>query len=90
MLSSTLQITLYIAFLKLGYLPSSVYDSEIFPSNFFIYSKDRSSRGGGVLIAIRKTIPRISRVSPKDLEIVAINININSNKPITVLIRCKV
>ena len=39
------------------WLSDSVFDQEILPINYNIYRKDRFSRGGGVLIAIKDTIP---------------------------------
>ena len=38
------------------WLSESVFDQEILPTNYNIYRKDRPSRGGGVLIAIKSTI----------------------------------
>ena len=42
-----------------------------------IYRKDRSSRGGGVLLAIKNGIPSCSIVSPSNLELICVNIGIS-------------
>ena len=39
------------------WLSESVFDQEILPINCNIYRKDRHSRGGGVLIAIKDMFP---------------------------------
>lgn len=36
------------------WLNASITDSEIFPSNYNVYRKDREKTGGGVLVAISK------------------------------------
>ena len=48
---------------------------EILPTGFTIYRKDRSTRGGGVLLAIRQHIPSILLPSPDDLELLLIQVN---------------
>ena len=49
------------------WLTDSHYDSEIFPTNGNIFSKDRKLRGG-VLIAVRDLIPVKEIPTPEDLE----------------------
>jgi len=46
------------------WLTDSIYDQEILPTNFTIYHKDRDSRGGGVMIAVRNNIH--SELTPLD------------------------
>ena len=61
------------------WLSESVFDQEILPTNYSIYRKDRPSRGGGVLIAVKDTIP--VSVHPSDLsnnapEILTVTLNL--------------
>ena len=39
------------------WLNDTVFDSEIIPTGYSIFRRDRGSRGGGVLVAVRETIP---------------------------------
>ena len=39
------------------WLNNTIYDSDILPHNYAIHRKDRSSRGGGILVAIKNDIP---------------------------------
>ena len=52
------------------WLSSHIYDSEIFPSNFVVYRKDRPSRGGGVLIAINSLFHSSLLHSPPHLGVI--------------------
>lgn len=54
------------------WLSDSIYDNEIIPTGFLIVHKDRSSRGGGVLVVIRDTILCTSISSPSDIEVVTV------------------
>ena len=54
------------------WLTQSMFDSEVLPNNFVIFRQDRSSRGGGVLLAIHSSIPCSHLPSPPELEIVAL------------------
>ena len=56
------------------WLSDYIYDCEILPSDFVLYRKDRPSRGGGVLVAVSKSIYSSHNVipSPSDLEIVSV------------------
>ena len=65
------------------WLKDDIYDNEILPSEYTLYRKDRSSRGGGVLIAVNNIISSNLISSPSDLELVAINLNLK-NESITV------
>jgi len=56
------------------WLSNYVYDNEIFPPNYAIYRKDRSSRGGGVLLAVDTSIPSRLLTSPDDIEVVTVEI----------------
>lgn len=66
------------------WLSSSIFDQEILPTNYNIYRKDRPTRGGGVLIAVKNTIPA-SSISPNTtsnntLEIITVRLTLR--KPI--------
>ncbi len=56
------------------WLNDSFSDKEILPYDYQIFRKDRSSRGGGVLIAVRNSIVTGFINSPTDLEIVTIDL----------------
>ena len=56
------------------WLSQSIYDGEILPSDYVLYRKDRPSRGGGVLVAVKDFIPSFSISSPPDLEIVSVKL----------------
>ncbi len=60
-----------------------ILDNEILPHGYTIYRKDRVSRGGGVLIAIKNTILTKSLPLPSNLELLAIEL-IESNHVIVV------
>ena len=53
------------------WLSDHAYNNKIFPPRFTIYHKDRSSRGGGVLLAIDMILPSRILPSPNDIEVVA-------------------
>ena len=61
------------------WLSSHIYDSEIFPSNFVVYRKDRSSRGGGVLIAINSLFHSSLIYSPPHLEVISVRLGIKQD-----------
>ena len=56
------------------WLSESIFDVEILPSDYVLYRKDRPSRGGGVLIAVKDFIPSFSFPSPPDLEVISVTI----------------
>ena len=61
------------------WLTDSVFDQEILPTNYSIFRKDRPSHGGGVLIAIKDTIPATvipSILSSNAPEIVTVKLNL--------------
>ena len=66
------------------WLSESVFDQEILPTNYNIYRKDRPSRGGGVLIAIKSTIPASVVCSdPFNNAIEILTVRLNLSKPVT-------
>ena len=50
------------------------YNSEVIPSGYYIYHKDRCSRGG-VLLDIDESLSVAKLTSPSDLEILTVEIN---------------
>ena len=40
-----------------SHLDGSVFDSEVFPSNYAVYRKDRNIHGGGIFVLVEKSIP---------------------------------
>ena len=68
------------------WLSDSIFDQEILPTNYCIFRKDRHSRGGGAMIAVRDTIPTIAvKISTalvsNSIEVVSVNLMLR--KPIT-------
>ena len=57
------------------WLSNSMYDNEILPTGYSIYRNDRTTRGGGVLIAVKEYISSVQIQSPIDLEIVTVELN---------------
>ena len=58
------------------WLSNSIFDHEVFPSGFTVYRKDRNTRGGGVLIAVKNILPTKLIPSPSSLEIITISIDV--------------
>jgi len=52
------------------WLSDHIYDNEVVPSDYVLFRKDRPSRGGGVLLAIKNDIPCQLVASPNNIEIV--------------------
>ena len=40
-----------------SHLDGAVFDSEVFPSNYTVYRKDRNIHGGGIFVLVEKSIP---------------------------------
>ena len=59
------------------WLSESIFSGEILTSNYTIYRCDRSSRGGGVLLAVKDTIPSLLLpTSISNLEVLTVQIGI--------------
>ena len=54
-----------------------IYNSEILPTNYLIYRKDRKSRGGGVLIAVNDKIPSKLILKHPLLELLSVELSLN-------------
>ena len=63
------------------WLSDHIFDREILPANFIVYRKDRTSRGGGVMLAIDLSIPSKIISSPNEIEVIVVQIF--TNNPIT-------
>ena len=50
--------------------------NEIISKGYSIYRKDRSTRGGGVLITVRDCISSIIKYSPEELEVVTVSLGL--------------
>ena len=56
------------------WLSDFICNGEILPTGFVLYRKDRPSRGGGVLIAVRESLFSSFVPSPHDLEMVCVKL----------------
>ena len=61
------------------WLSDFISDGEILPTDYILYRKDRPSRGGGVMIAVRSSLLTSIILSPSDLEVVCIKIGLRSD-----------
>ena len=58
------------------WLADHVCDGEILPNDYVLYSKDRSKRGGGVLIAVKSCVPSSLVPSPPNPEVISVELGI--------------
>ena len=58
------------------WLSNYIFNNEILPTGYTIYRRDRLSRGGGVLIAVRNSISLWLVSTPADLEVVTIGVQL--------------
>ena len=56
------------------WLSNYIYDCEILPTDFVLYRKDRPSRGGGVLIAVKSSFHSSLIPSPSDVEVISVKL----------------
>ena len=56
------------------WLSDTIFDSEILPSDYFIIHKDRSSRGGGVMLAVKNSKSFKVLSSPSTLELITVKV----------------
>lgn len=54
------------------WLSDSIFNNEILPKGYTLYRKDRSHRGGGVLIAVSTLIPSYLLPTPEELEVISV------------------
>ena len=63
---------------------TEIHNNEILLQGYIIYCNDRSSRGGGVLVAVSVKIPSKIVLTAQDAELVAIQIN----TPVPTVVAC--
>ena len=69
------------------WLNDSISDSELLPTANNVFRKDRKSRGGGTLIAVKSNLPTRELEIATTLECVAVEINLSPEKTL-LLINC--
>ena len=61
------------------WLSEKISNGEILPSGYVLYRCDRPSLGGGVLIAVHKSLSSSTLIlSPSDLEVVLVKLGLNN------------
>ena len=60
-----------------SWLSEPVLNNEILPTDYTIYRRDRSSRGGGVLLCVNQSIPSNLILSHCNLELITVEIKSN-------------
>ena len=68
------------------WLSGSIYSNEILPNNYNIICRDCDTRGGGVLLAIKNSIPFKQLPVPDDIEILSVEITLQKQAHIICLI----
>ena len=63
-----------------SWLSNSIFDTEILPSGYSIYRKDRGSCGGGILVAVADSIPTKLVPSPPNLEALTVMISYSNRQ----------
>ena len=58
------------------WLHKNITDSEILPSDYVIHRRDRESRGGGVLVAVKDTIQSKAVSISRTIEMISIQLDI--------------
>ena len=56
-------------------LTNEIFDNEILPRGYTLIRKDRSSHGGGIMLAISNSLSYQILPTPPNLELVSIKIN---------------
>lgn len=65
--------------------PNAIMNSEIFPEDFNIYRNDRSSRGGGVFVAVRSNLTSVECIDfITDCELEMVKISLKNKKELYV------
>ena len=68
------------------WLSGSIYSNEILPNNYNIIRRDHDTRGGGVLLAIKNSIPFKQLHVSDNIEILSVEITIQNQAHIICLI----
>ena len=66
------------------WLSNNILDGEVLPTNYIIYRRDRVSRGGGVLLAVKHDLPSVQLLLSSEIE--SITVEITSNKSFIVCV----
>ena len=68
------------------WLSDNIYSNEILPNNYNIIHRDRDTRGGGVLLAVKNSIPFKQLPVPDEIEIITVEITIQKQIHILCLV----
>ena len=66
------------------WLKPEIHNSEIIPPNYTIYRNDRKDGYGGMLIGVRSDIISTEYVNSKNIELVAVKVQLSKQKPLIV------
>ena len=64
------------------WLSDNLLNQEIIPTSYSVYCKDQSSRGGGVMLAVKHSVPIPTLGTPTELE--ALCVQIDKNDSVTI------
>ena len=56
------------------WLHDYIYNNELLPTGFTIFRKDRSSKGGGVMVAVKSILKSTQLTAPENLEVVTVTV----------------
>ena len=59
------------------WLSSFILNGELIPTGFTIYRQDRNSRGGGVMLVVRNSLPSRQLPSPPHLEVLSVELSVS-------------
>ena len=57
------------------WLKNYIYNNELIPTNYTVYRNDRTSRGGGVMLAVNSNFNSSLIYSPTHLELLTVTLN---------------
>jgi len=61
------------------WLSNNILDGEVLPTNYTIYRRDRVSRGGGVLLAVKHDLPSVQLLLSSEIESITVEITTNKS-----------
>jgi len=64
------------------WLSDNIFNAEILPPSYSIHRNDRATRGGGVLIAVKDSLPITNVDRPVDIEMVSVTLKLSN--PLTI------
>ena len=65
-----------------SHLDESITNSEIFPSHYYVYRKDRNIHGGGVFILVEESIPSSQVIVETPCEIVWVQLHTSTHRKV--------